>query len=341
MPDTDPKHPEIHVLQMEQHGNAIALVFPDRTLGVIDWGIKRANVFSNFLDDQKIVGCRFVLATHSHADHTVGLPNVLQTLIAENMPPDNVVVPATGPMTLTRTDHIGWTKDFAERNKLNLWEAAIREITPYPPERPFPIANSNDWEVDILAPSASKKVAHEVRAERKKINPGNPTSMVLLFRFKNHTGVEGRAVFPGDATLEVLRFADEHASRYSEYGLDNDVIVAPHHGSKHNWPDFLFDRVKGSVIVSTGPKSPHHPSPDFLEPVSKHCSDGDGGSRLFCTSYNFQCRSKYGKDIAPKPLVQPGPCFGDIRIELRTNGSRVSGSDGRGEERRKYGYCGQ
>ena len=346
MPDTHTDFPCLHVLQMGSHGNAIALVSPktptsSATLSVIDWGIKDRDVFRSFLDENDIERVRFVLATHSHTDHTSGIPGLLEELVSRHMPPDNVFFPASGPMTLTKQDYIGWAKDYCVREKLNALEVSIRDISPLPPEKPFAIAVSPNWCVEILAPAASAKLTEEVRSERRSVNPGNPSSFVVLFRYIDHDGHEGRAVLPGDATPALLKFAREHADRYMDHRLDNDVIIAPHHGSKNNFPDFLYSHVKGLIVVSAGPGSKHHPSLDFLKPASRHCKQTNGESRLFCTSYAYQCRETYAKPPGADSRLSDGPCFGNIVIELRTDGSRVISSDPDGDYRRKFGFCSQ
>ena len=337
---------QLHIIHMSSHGNSIALVAPKTketpaSLCVIDWGITDRQVFKDLLEKKEIEKVRFVLATHSHTDHTAGIPGVLKELVKLELRPDNVFFPASGPMTLTKQDYIGWAKDFCEREKLNAIEVAIRDIAPDPPEKPFSIARSPHWSIDVLAPAASSKLKEEVRSERNNKNPGNPSSFVVLFRYLGHPGYEGRALLPGDATPALLRFAGDHADRYIEHRLDNDIVVAPHHGSKHNWPDLLYNHCKGLVVVSAGPGSKHHPSLDFLKPVSRHCKQGNGESRLFCTSYAYQCREAFAKRRQNDHRLTKGPCFGTIVIELRTDGSRVVKSNPDGDYRRKYGHCGQ
>lgn len=330
---------------MESYGNALALVFPNRSIGIIDWGISDPQVFRDFFDRENVTRVNFVLATHAHGDHTAGLLGILEEVIKRNVDFGHFVVPITGPLTDKKSDHIGKAKRYAKDHykKLRPVFMAVNDVIDAPKQRPPLLFQTNDFEISLLAPDSSTIVRSEVAADVAGRNPGNESSIVLLFRFRGHDGPEGRMLLPGDATPVILKYADSHAKFFPDLSICSDVIVAAHHGSRHNWPEFLFDRAVGSVLVSCGPSDNHHPAESFLKRVGEHCAEGDGCSRLFCTSYARQCHLAFSGRAKrnERHLVLEGPCFGDLVVELRPDGSRVVSDTTRGDKRRRFGFCGQ
>jgi glyoxylase-like metal-dependent hydrolase (beta-lactamase superfamily II) len=89
-------------------GNACLLQLPDGTFGVIDWGTQSEDALETFFDavDGPIA---FIAATHAHADHTLGLPRLLEACGDRGVPVGRFVYPASSlhkeqrHLTLART----------------------------------------------------------------------------------------------------------------------------------------------------------------------------------------------------------------------------------------------
>ena len=333
---------KLHVYRVSKgNGNACAFVFPDNSVGVVDWGTCDVGRFEAFLDAVDPSRVRFVLATHSHADHTLGLLDVLTTCVQRGLNVDNFFYPAVGRLKLTPTDYLWNAIIFAKDNCIPCHSISLRDFDPLKPERPLAIAQNPDWDVTVLAPPSGSNNRHQITSHLDGKNPGNPTSIVLLFRYRVDAKAAGRALLPGDATPAVLRFAADHVNRHPEFHIDNDATVVPHHGSKDNWPAWLTAHVKGIAVISAGTNRPKHPSLHVLQLLGAHCRNGKLPSSLFCTSYALQCREAFAHQAADPKLVTPGPCFGDVEIELSPHGSRVIAHDPNGPARRTCGYCTQ
>lgn len=323
---------------MKGNGNACAFVFPDQTLGIVDWGTDDISCIRSLLDEEAPSAIRFVLATHSHVDHTLGLCDVLVECHSRQIPVDNFIYPSVGPLKL-RPSYLWKAVILAHKHNVSIIPVSIDDFVGMETSRPKAIAASKEWEVAVLAPPASINSQHEIKSHLGGPNPGNPTSIVLLFRHKDSDDHTGRALLPGDATPQLLEFAKNHESRHPEYHIHNDIIVAPHHGSDHNWPGWFNNYVHGIVVVSSGGNRPSPPGKKFLERVAPHCRRGTD-SVLFCTSYNHQCRIAFAHD-APDPqlLAVDSPCFGDMEITLDPKGSQANWSDQDGPTRRDFGHC--
>ena len=331
---------QLHVFRVSNgNGNACAFVFPDKSLGIVDWGTGDANRIDALLNRVQPSRVRFVLATHSHGDHTLGLLGVLKACLQRGLVVDNFFYPAIGRLKLTPSDYLWHAVIFAKNNGIPIHPISLRDFDPRWPERPFAIAQNPEWDVSVLAPPSGSNNRHQITSHLSGINPGNPTNIVLLFRYRRDDKAAGRVLLPDDATPAVLRFAADHVNRHPEFHIDNDVTVVPHHGSKDNWPAWLTAHVKGIAVISAGTNRPKHPSLHVLRLLGTHCRNGKQPSSLFCTSYAQQCRDAFAHQATDPALVTPGPCFGDVEIEVSPNDSHVIAHDPDGPARRAYDYC--
>lgn len=332
---------ELRIFHLRIHGNACAFVFPDATIGVVDWGAKDISPFKTLLDDTDASRVRFVVATHAHSDHTKGLEPLLRECVQREIPVDRLFYPAAGRVTLGPYDHLNNAAIYAYQHGIRIHALAVDDFPDGVVQQPPFLARTDDWEVTILAPPSSTNTRHQLISHLKETNPGNTTSLILLFRYlDNGNAVSGRALLPGDATPALLKFAADLARHYPELSLDNDTIVVPHHGSRRNWPDWLTQHVHGSAIVSAGPNGRDHPHEDVLRTLSRACATSDS-SLLYCTSYCRACRETFAPATVARddPLLGQGPCFGDIRVRLSRGGSTVVDHDPDGPSRRRYGFC--
>lgn len=332
---------ELYVFRLRSHGNACAFVFPDATVGVVDWGSKDITPFTKLLD-AGASRLRFVVATHAHSDHTKGIELILRKCVQSSIPVEALYYPAIGKPRLGPYDYLNKAAHYAIQNHIRVHPVSVVDFPPGVVQPPPYLARTDSWEVTILAPPSSTNSRHQLTSHWNEKNPGNITSIILLFRYlDNEHASSGRALLPGDATPATLGFAASLAGHYPDLSIDNDAIVIPHHGSRKNWPDWLTQHVRGNAIVSAGPNGRDHPHKDVLRTLSRACA-ATGGSRLYCTSYSRACREEFASD-APESesLLGHGACFGDIRVRLSRHGSSVVGHDPNGPARRSFGFCSQ
>ena len=332
---------ELRVFRLPHHGNACAFVFHDATIGIVDWGTKDITRFAALLNETNVSRVRFVVATHAHSDHTKGLEPILRECVQRDVRVDRLFYPAIGRVTLGPYDYLNRAAIFAHQNRTKIHALSVDDFPEGQVQQPPYVARTDDWEVTVLAPPSSTNTIHQLISHRKETNPGNTTSLILLFRYlDNPHPTSGRALLPGDATPASLKFAADVSDHYPELSIDNDAIVVPHHGSRHNWPDWMTRHVHGTAIVSAGPNGRDHPHQDVLTTLARTCADDDG-SRLYCTSYARACRQAFAPHPVPPddPLLGEGPCFGDIRIRLSRKGSTIVDYDPAGDFRRTYGFC--
>lgn len=339
---------DLHLFRVEEGlGNAVLLRLPDSTFGVVDWGTQRNRPLDRLLELVKGSRLCFVAATHAHADHTLGLTRLLAACHAQAIPIDRFVYPAS---TLHRPEsYLTQARLQARALKIPMSAVDTDEFQGPKGYRDPPWlawgtdAWGTDWDVRVLAPGTAKVADAEIGALEREIVPGNDTSLVLLCRFKAATGGlgNGRILLPGDATPGTLRSAWKTAERFPELTLDNQTFVVPHHGSSRNLPDWIDPLLHGLILVSAPTDSPHHPAAAALERLARRGHDSVG-ARLFCTSYAQACRKAYGSKAGKSlSLVQPGPCFGDVTVEVPPSGpAAFQSSTARGERRRRFGYCG-
>jgi hypothetical protein len=336
----------VYVYRVEEGlGNACLLQFPDGTCGVLDWGTQRDEPLESALQVAK-KGFRFVAATHAHADHTLGFARLLRECSRRGVPVEKFFYPAS---TLNQaTAYLTEARKAARECKIPMSAVGVDTLLAPPEERRPPYlawAADRSWQVRVLSPSLTDIAIAELRALAGLDVPGNETSLVVLFRFLDPAGRAGarpthgfgRAVFPGDATPATLDFARRTAADFPGLSLENQVFLVPHHGSHHNFPDWLIATMHGLAVVSSSTRSKHHPSSDVLRTIAAW---SQGGRQVYCTSYAQCCRAEFG-GAGQTELTQPGPCFGHLLIEAPQSGpATLTASAADGEKRRGFGYCG-
>jgi beta-lactamase superfamily II metal-dependent hydrolase len=330
-------------------GNACALIFPDGSGGVVDWGTARpepVDALLQLLRRVKSPRLRFVAATHPHADHTLGLASLLDKLVASGVKIDRLVYPT--PLAGPGRNQLRAARQRAKLLKIPMSSVAVATLPESPPAPVLALGvdakdKTNRWIVRALAPSDTAIGNVEVQAELTAKTPGNPTSLVVQFSFEGHAGpqAQGRVILPGDATPATLNYAQQRSMEFPELSLENDALVIPHHGSRHNWVPWFAGLIRGVTIVSAPSGRERHPSKDVLQEVVRACGSGSD-SRLFCTSYAGACHAAFvinlrSSQTAPKRL---DPCFGDIGIRLASDGSpAIILHDPLGPARRQFGHC--
>ena len=334
----------LHVFRVEEGlGNACVLEFPDRSCGVLDWGTQKTEPLEKALEIAGRGRVRFVAATHAHSDHALGLKHLLTEFARRGIKVEKFVYPAS---TL-HGEQFDLTKARDTAEQLKILSCAIGEDTFLAPpgERQPPClawAEDGSWDLRVLGPPLTAVARSEIKSMRQGIVPGNETSLVVLFRFVRapHSNGLGRALLTGDATPAALTFARETAER-NGYILENQAFLVPHHGSEHNFPNWLRGYIRGLAIISGSMTSPHHPSHKVLQQLAVWTCGSS--PKLFCTAYGHSCSQAFSSLAGAQEahLVQPGKCFGDIvaRISV-TAPAEMAESSEEGNLRRPFGYCG-
>jgi beta-lactamase superfamily II metal-dependent hydrolase len=337
----------LHVFRVEEGlGNACLLELPDGTFGIVDWGTENDEQLDVVISLVRKSRFRFVVASHAHNDHTLGLEKLITRSFTEGIVVEKFLYPAssvpTKPGKLKKTALV--------RARLAVYHAkipsayvAVNTLSD-PNQVPPTLARGKDWEVRLLAPPDTTIGTSEIKSGKQGQVPGNDTSLVIGFRFLGppaESGV-GRVLLPGDATKATLDFARRTASRFPDLSLNNQAFVAPHHGSSDGLPEWLYRCLFGVVIISAPTNSSHHPGKNTLIKIAKHCCS-QAIPQLFCTSYAGTCATEFRNQARDDELhlVDPGPCFGDVAIRIPPVGvATLDGSSHAGQERRRFGHCG-
>jgi beta-lactamase superfamily II metal-dependent hydrolase len=335
----------LHVYRIDEGlGNACLLEFPDETCAVIDWGTQRQEPLDQVLAIAKKKKLHFIAATHAHADHTLGLPRLIRECKEHGVEVGRFVYPAS---TL-HLENAYLTKARIAARECGIAMSSVGLDLFAPPGKQAPPylvwASDYSWEVRVLSPALTQIGTSEIRALKGRGVPGNETSLVILFRFSAAPKIRGagRVLLPGDSTPATLSLARQTGQDFPELTIDNQAMVVPHHGSQHNFPEWLKAHIHGIAVVSAPTDSYTHPSKEVLKQLSVW-TGSSSSSRLFCTSYAKCCAQEFGPAAGAddRALLRSGGCFGDIVIcipESEPAYSERSTHDG--QKRRKFGYCG-
>lgn len=331
----------LHVFRVEGGlGNAVLVVLPNGRCGIVDWGTQEPAALEKALELAP-EGFEFVLATHAHEDHVLGLEQLLDTCAAIGRTVGFFGFPSS---TAGKKNQL-LTRAREKAQELGIDSGSLTVQNIGSDWRPLSLADGTDpsWSLKLLAPSWSVAGGAEIKGLKRGVVAGNETSMVLLFRFHDYGAGSGhgRALLPGDATKATLHQARISGTREG-VALDNQALLVPHHGSSHNLPDWLVEVTHGVAVVSGREDSEHHPSSRSLERLSARCA-GSTGSRLYCTSYAQACRTAFGRKppAEHRAFTAPGPCFGDLTVRLPPDApAEVVQSSAVGSHRRPFGYCG-
>ena len=316
-------------------GNACLLGLPDGRFGVVDWGTSNPTTLGVAL---KIVGrarVAFVLATHPHEDHTLGMVQLLRGLLEQG---SNVERFAFSSSTLREGATLTEARTFALDNLITQSPvfAAVEE-TPSGPRVNAPyLAFGDDWEVRVLCPTADRVARADVAANKKGRSPGNETSAVVLFSFVGSTGRD-RVLLPGDVTPRTLGTARQLEALERRLSLHNGLIVVPHHGSNRNLPKWFFSYLNGAVAVSAPSNSEHHPNRHVLRAIARHRP-----GLLYCTCEALACRiaRSRGRSRHVEARLAAQPCFGDLEFLIeRGRPPDLVESSHDGERHRAGGIC--
>jgi len=330
-----------YVFRVEEGlGNAVLLQFPDDTCAIVDWGTQRDEPLEQALQLARNGRVRVVAATHDHADHTLGLVKLFERFVAAGVKIDRFVYPTS---QLSDLDHLTHARIRAKELKIPSHSVSVRTNPKGTAEPDYLDWEDNFWDLMVLAPSDTDVATNEIRSFQKAQTAGNPTSLVVLFAFDSSAPGsvpgEGKVLLPGDATGRVLKLASQVAAQ-SGLDLNNQLLVIPHHGGSEVVPEWLEQNIHGVAVISGRTNSPHHPKLETLQQLARRTCQTH--PKLFCTSYAQACRERFSQNAGEdKSLVAEGPCFGHLVIRVPMTGpASFDSSSHRGQERRRFGWCG-
>lgn len=332
----------VRVFRVEEGlGNAVLLELPDGTCAIIDWGTESVEALKIVLERAR-KGIRVVVATHDHADHTIGLAGLFKACKSEGIAIGLFAYP-----TSQLRDRCKLTEARLVADELGIEMSAIgvRKGPIGAPQAQQLASEHRSWQMVVLAPETATAAQKEVDIFKQGAPAGNVSSVIILFAFRtpNTCGIPGagKALLTGDATNKLLAEAD-HVAVKQHLDLHNQLLLVPHHGGVKVIPDWLHQYVHGIAVISGRTDSVHHPKLSTLQALAS-CTCIGTPRRLFCTSYAQACREEF--ESRPKGdelhLVRPGPCFGDMTLRLpRSNEAVLESSSDAGENRRRFGWCG-
>ena len=321
-------------------GNAIFLELPDDQCCVIDWGTTDKVHHQYLIDTLGDRDLAFVAATHGHEDHTAGLPWVFRTLIdLEN-----------GSSRIRRyftplAEELGYEPIKAVAETLSaFWKRypkvgqkrgiEVSEPSFVDGNAPPVLLETENYRLLALHPPESIRSKAELMAAVGGRSSGNRTSLVLLLQL---AGGEASILFGGDAEEPAWNTIQRVVDDWPEAEPIGPVTILSHHGASFSqgMPRWAIERwtQDGISLFSTPSADQYHPDPKTLQLVC------ETSSKVFCTSYAEVCGQAFAESPPPtaERIVRDQPCFGNMIVTLRADGSWEVEHDGPGL--RERGYC--
>ena len=150
-------------------------------------------------------------------------------------------------------------------------------------------------------------------------------------------GGQASILFGGDAQEPAWNAVQRIVEDWPAADPIGPVTVLSHHGASFSqgMPKWAIERWTrdGLSLLSTPSADQHHPDRETLRTV---CTTS---SEVFCTSYAEVCRQAFTESPTPTAatIVGDQPCFGNVIVTLRVDGSWEVKHDGPGL--RERGYC--
>jgi competence protein ComEC len=199
------------------HGTCVVVELPDDRVWIYDAGTFGSNRFavqeiSNFLWSEGITSIEGVMLSHADLDHFNALPGLLR-----RFPVGQVCT----SRFLTENPQPGIRKLLGELQRHRVPVALLHAGDRLPIESPVSMV--------VRHPAARVKL------------PDNEASMVLEIQYLGR-----RILLPGDLEGNGMR------SLLSEKPTDCDLVLAPHHGSRHSQPEAFCQWSTPEWIVVSG-----------------------------------------------------------------------------------------
>lgn len=321
-------------------GNAVLLELPDDKCAVIDWGTTdqlHHQYLLDLLGDRQLA---FVAATHGHEDHTAGLPWLFRQMLDLEQGQSRIRRYIT---PLAEELHYEPIKAVAE-NLAEFWTrnprlGPARNVTICEPsyveyQQPPVLVEAGKYRLVALYPPEHVRAKSELLAAVAGKKSGNLPSLVLLLQL---AGGQASVLFGGDAQEPAWNMVRQVVNDWPDVEPVGPVTVVSHHGAspKQGMPGWAVERFcsGGLSLLSTPSADEDHPNAKTLKSLCKVSAS------VCCTSYAEVCRRKYKKTQATitSGIVQDEPCFGNMVVTVKSDGSWEVDHDGAGE--RKWGYC--
>ncbi|MBI3649140.1 MAG: DNA internalization-related competence protein ComEC/Rec2 [Actinobacteria bacterium] len=211
-------------------GDAALIRTPEGANVLVDGG-PDAETVSTGLESLGVKRLDLVVATHQHADHVVGLPDVLARF------PVGLVLEPGCPV-----DGAPYQAD--------LDRAISDEDVPVENPRAGDVYTVGSLRLDVLSPDRCW--------EGTNSDPNND-SIVLLVTYR-----EDSVLMTGDAEREAQQvMLDDHAP------LQAELLKVPHHGGDTSLPEFFLTIEPEVSVISVGQPNPYgHPSEEALKELA-------------------------------------------------------------------------
>ncbi len=343
---------KIHILNVD-HGDSIVVEYicaKGNVYGVIDSNIPKGNktppalLKLQHLDVKKL---SFVALTHPHADHFLGLPDILKTYevatfysfpLDQYLPGRLVKLRDIYKEIYSSTDSPSLRQTLVQFIELlhlvkekigdKNWEEPVGCNSPIYPE------GFEGVDIKVLLPHPSNKGKYFEMIRNGDFNIATSpdlNSLSLAFQIK-YKGVEIILGGDGDSSSWV---SHKNTLLRGGISLSGRVIKLPHHGSKYDCTpstfDHLFNPKQDCKIACISANGRSHPNSEIFEYIDSH------NIHPYCTNLTELCRSNI-KQIVNSDALEPvlnhfinlhedsigraiQPCQGDIEITIEDDGT--------------------
>lgn len=216
----------VHLLNVG-HGCNIIIQFPDETFGVVDCYM--ANKTINYLAKLAATELQFICATHPHADHSPGIPNLMQEYSGRSRQLWHCGFPHP-----SHTDALILKLAELDRNLLCIYQRAGTQI--------------HHSGVSLTVFSPSQRLYNQFMNYQTDINDASIVLKLIYERSEMILGSDALARSWGEIMADFPVPGE----------LNCQTLVVPHHGSDNGIPFGLLHRMKPQhALISASAQKIH------------------------------------------------------------------------------------